>query len=262
MEEMDTDIQKVVQSYFDCDWEQFEDDARIQEIIQEMKSLADMYLKTKTSKAGDTMTASIAMEAELKRLKGNLLHRITQLKIESEKNPTANPDQEIEVHENEATVEEVSPDQEQTVTQHNSSSKLPLILSAFALLSGMGAFYWALEMSASKSDLENIRQTTVDSVMKDVNATVDGSKADIEGMKAEIQLLKQEVEAAKLEVAVAKQDATDKILAQKNEFDLRLAALQSSVRKPQPAPPVAKPVGNKKPAVKPAAPVAKPKPRR
>ena len=262
MEAMDNDVQKVIQSYFDCDWEQFEDDAKIQEIIQEMKSLADMYLKTKSSKAADTMTASIAMEAELKRLKGNLLHRITQLKIESEKNPVSETE---EQEEEEEVVEDVSSPEttfESPRSSSPSSSKLPLIFSVLALLSGLGAFYWAFEMSASKSDLADIRQTTVDSVMKDVNATVDGSRADIEGMKAEIQLLKQELEATKLEVAVAKQESTDKVQALKNEYDLRLTALQSSLKKPAAQPkPAVKPTTKSKPVL-PKGSVTKPKPRR
>jgi len=263
MEAMDNDVQKVIQSYFDCDWEQFEDDAKIQEIIQEMKSLADMYLKTKSSKATDTMTASIAMEAELKRLKGNLLHRITQLKIESEKSPVSETE---EQEEEEEVVEDVSSPEtsfEAPRSSSPSSSKLPLILSIVALLSGLGAFYWAFEMSASKSDVANIRQTTVDSVMKDVNAAVDSNRTDMEGIKAEMQLLKQELEATKLEVAVAKQDSTDKVQALKNEYDLRLTALQNSLKKPQR--PVSKPVAKSTVKTKSAlqkGKVTKPKPRR
>ena len=234
MDSMNTDLQALIQSYFDCGWEEFETDPQVKITITEMKGLADMYLKTKSSPGPNSTVTGIALEAELKRLKAELTDRVETLKNEKESEITE------EEEEEEEQIEKV---EVRTVKVKSKTDKLPLIAlvtSVIAIVLSALSLFWSSQNSLSREDFETYKLESRQSVTKTVSDANQLDRNDIGNMQGSLLSMRQELEASKQEVSALKLEMFEKLATQASEFNLKIASLLSSLKKSPPKP-LAKP---------------------
>ena len=244
MDSMDTDLQSLIASYFDCGWEEFENDPKVKDIIIEMKGLADIYLKTKSSK-NSSMVTTIAMEAELKRLRAELVKRVEKLKKDKD---SKQPVEEVaQVKEQEVEVEEEIVDDEPVVEmklpkkKSSSSDKLPAIALGSAILAILlsAASFFSSKDKMSRDEFNDFNRTTRESIMKDVGATNQSDRTDIEALQGSLQVLRQDLEASKQELASIRAEMDQRLNAQETHLNAKISSLQESLKKSQKKAPVA-----------------------
>jgi phage shock protein A len=243
MDEMDKDVEQLVQSYFDTGWEEFEDNAKVKEIVAEMKNLSEMYLKVKASDAEDSVANAKGLEAQLQRLKDELTKTVTKLRKNKKSKPEVEYGGEMESFDG--------------ASEKSVNSKLPLIalaLSVIALAVAAAAIYLTPGDYASTAELAVLKKTVQQSVGQDSEAK-EAVRTELDTLKTEIESLKQDIETAKLNQNIAIQENADRISGELNKMNLRLGSLQDNLKKG--SKPSAKPSKPTKPA-----PAAKKKPGR
>lgn len=226
MDKMDPDLQELIQSYFDCGWEEYENDPRVKETVAEMKELSDTYLKVKSSKSGDNMVATLAMESELKRLSGELRKTVNKLKLENE-------DQELEMSNTDEAVETETESEEVKPTKKKSTnlSTIAVGISFLALIVGGASVFLSGSNNVSKEEFETYKSSVIKSVMKEVQDENRTMRADVEAFRTEMAALKQEVESTKLILSANQEEFSDKLAAQASELNSKLVVLQASLKR-------------------------------
>lgn len=268
-----TDVHALIASYFDVGWEPYESDPKVNEIITEMKKLSDIYLKAKNSKSGDHMVASLAMEAELKRLKAELIEAVDaaseasgtvgestvveNIDLGEPEDAGAEVAEEISEESDEANIEE---DEEEETPQPKARlvkesgakkdkfSMIALGLSVIALLAS-GAVLFLSSDNVTKLQFEEYKSGAHSTVMKDVTEATQSVRDELDTFKKDAEAIRIDVAALRAEAGANKQELLDKLQAQSDELGVRIAALQSTLKKA----PAKKPAPLAKPLAKPSA---------